>query len=241
MNKNNIKNQAIIFAGGKGMRLRPFTKIIPKPLLPIGDYSSLQIILKQLKKFQFDEVFLCVGYKADLIKSFFGSGETIGIKINYIIEKNPRGTVGGLKLINSLKNNFLVINGDIITNLNFNILLKDHIKKKNLITAVTKRVNIKSKYGVIYKNNNNLIFKEKPIIYSNILAGIYVMQKEIINLIPKNKYFGIDSLIKKLLRNRMNINIFDFHGFWSDIGNEEDYNNINRIFSNKSIIKKLKI
>ena len=127
--KNKIK-QAIIFAGGKGIRLRPFTHVIPKPLLPVGKLSSLEIILKQLKKYKFNEVFLCVNYRADLIKSFFGKGENFGIKINYIIEKNPMGTIGGLKLIRDLKKQFLVINGDIISNINLNRLLENHKKKK---------------------------------------------------------------------------------------------------------------
>ena len=132
------------------MRLRPFTSIIPKPLLPIGKLSSLEIILKKLKKYKFNEVFLCVNYRADLIKSFFGKGEKIGIKINYIMEKNPRGTIGGLKLIKNLTKQFLVINGDIISNINLNNLLKNHNQNKSILTTVIKKINIPSKYCLIF-------------------------------------------------------------------------------------------
>lgn len=241
MNKKTSNKQAVIFAGGKGMRLRPFTSVIPKPLLPVGKYSSLEIILKQLKKSQFKEVFLCVGYRADLIKSFFGKGEKIGIKINYIIEKNPRGTIGALKLIKKLNKNFLVINGDIISDINLNILLKDHLKKKSIFTVVTKKINSRSKYGVIYDDKKKIIFKEKPNFQINILAGIYIMKKEILNLIPNNKFFGIDLLLKKLILKKISINVHKFSGFWSDIGNEEDYYKINKIFLNKKTKNKIKI
>lgn len=233
--KKNIK-QAIVFAGGKGMRLRPFTNIIPKPLLPVGKLSSLEIILRQLKKYKFKEVFLCVNYRADLIKSFFGNGEKLGIKINYIIEKNAKGTIGGLNLIKNLSKSFLVINGDIISNLNFNSLIKNHNSKKLIFTAVIKKINNRSKYGVIYEEKKKIIFKEKPLFSSNVLAGIYVMEKEILNLIPRNKYFGIDMLLKKLINQNKDINIFKYNGFWSDIGNEEDYFKINRLINRKKIV-----
>lgn len=233
VNNNRLKKQAIIFAGGKGMRLRPFTHVIPKPLLPVGKFSSLEIILKQLKKYKFNEVFLCVNYRADLIKSFFGNGEKIGIKINYIIEKNPRGTIGGLNLIKNLTNRFLVINGDIISNINLNNLLKNHNKHKSILTTVIKKINIRSKYGVIYKEKKKLIFKEKPLFSSNILTGIYVMEKDILKLIPKNIPFGIDMLLKKLIIKNIDINMYLFDGFWSDIGTEEDYFKINKLFNSK--------
>ena len=216
------------------MRLRPFTSIIPKPLLPIGKLSSLEIILKQLKKYKFNEVFLCVNYRADLIKSFFGKGEKIGIKINYIMEKNPRGTIGGLKLIKNLTKQFLVINGDIISNINLNNLLKNHNQNKSILTTVIKKINIPSKYGVIFKEKN-LIFKEKPTFKSDIIAGIYVMDREILNLIPKNRSIGIDFLLKKLILKRIDINLFKFNGFWTDIGNEEDYFNLNKLLKSKKI------
>ena len=235
MKNKKIKKQAIIFAGGKGMRLRPFTSIIPKPLLPIGKLSSLEIILKQLKKYKFNEVFLCVNYRADLIKSFFGKGEKIGIKINYIMEKNPRGTIGGLKLIKNLTKQFLVINGDIISNINLNNLLKNHNQNKSILTTVIKKINIPSKYGVIFKEKKNLIFKEKPTFKSDIIAGIYVMDREILNLIPKNRSIGIDFLLKKLILKRIDINLFKFNGFWTDIGNEEDYFNLNKLLKSKKI------
>ena len=235
MKNKKIKKQAIIFAGGKGMRLRPFTSIIPKPLLPIGKLSSLEKILKQLKKYKFKEVFLCVNYRADLIKSFFGKGEKIGIKINYIMEKNPRGTIGGLKLIKNLTKQFLVINGDIISNINLNNLLKNHNQNKSILTTVIKKINIPSKYGVIFKEKKNLIFKEKPTFKSDIIAGIYVMDREILNLIPKNRSIGIDFLLKKLILKRIDINLFKFNGFWTDIGNEEDYFNLNKLLKSKKI------
>ena len=235
MKNKKIKKQAIIFAGGKGMRLRPFTSIIPKPLLPIGKLSSLEIILKQLKKYKFNEVFLCVNYRADLIKSFFGKGEKIGIKINYIMEKNPRGTIGGLKLIKNLTKQFLVINGDIISNINLNNLLKNHNQNKSILTTVIKKINIPSKYFEIFKEKKNLIFKKKSTFKSDIIAGIYVMDREILNLIPKNRSIGIDFLLKKLILKRIDINLFKFNGFWTDIGNEEDYFNLNKLLKSKKI------
>jgi NDP-sugar pyrophosphorylase family protein len=233
MTKIKIKKQAIIFAGGKGLRLRPFTKVIPKPLLPVGDQSSLEILLKQLKRHNFNEIFLCVGYKADLIKSFFRKGEKIGIKIKYIFEKKPKGTIGALKLIKSLKDNFLVINADVVAGINFNLLIKDHIKNKKIITIVTKKIISRSKYGVLNIDKEKFVFKEKPKFYSNILVGIYIMNKDILKHIPGNSFFGVDTLIKKLIKNKIKINVHNFSGFWSDIGNEDDYYKVNKIFSSK--------
>ncbi len=218
------KKLAIILCGGFGARLRPFTEILPKPLMPINGKPILEIVINNLKKNNFRNIILSIGYKGDLIKSFFGNGKKYGVKINYIEEVKPLGTMGPLKLIKKLPNNFLVMNGDILTNLNLDKFFKKHIESKDIFTISTISRKHQIDFGVInFKKNKMTGFIEKPKKNFNVSMGIYAVSKRVIKFIPKNKYYGFDHLMKQFLKKNIDVNLFFFNGLWFDIGRQNDY------------------
>ena len=223
--------QAIILAGGKGTRLRPYTVSLPKPLMPVGDYPILEIIILQLARSGFSRIILAVNHQAELIKAYFGNGSRFGIEILYSLEKKPLGTVGPLGFIDDLDKNFLVMNGDILTDLNFEQLFQLHESKKNLLTVSTYRRATKIDYGVLdLSSDDNVIgFREKPVLEFNVSMGVYVINKKILNHIPKKK-FGFDDLILCLLgkNKKVAVNIYD--GYWMDIGRPDDFFSANEDF-----------
>jgi len=223
--------QAIILAGGKGTRLRPYTVSLPKPLMPVGDYPILEIMILQLARSGFSRIILAVNHQAELIKAYFGNGSRFGIEILYSLEKKPLGTVGPLGFIYDLDKNFLVMNGDILTDLNFEKLLQLHESKKNLLTVSTYRRSTKIDYGVLdLSSDNNVIgFREKPVLDFNVSMGIYVMNKKILKHIPKDK-FGFDDLILRLLAKNEKVAVNVYDGYWMDIGRPEDFFSANEDF-----------
>ena len=233
--------RAIIIAGGKGRRLKPYTTLIPKPLVPIGNkFTILEIIIIQLSSQGFKHITLAVNHMGKLMKSFFGNGSKYGIKIDYSYERNELGTIAPLKNIKKLPKNFLVMNSDILTDINFGSLLKKHSNSNNLTTITTSKINIKSEFGVVKLNNNKITaFHEKPLIEQNVCIGVNCFNKKIISLIPKNLKFSFDDLILKLIKQKETIDNYSFKGFWLDMGRPEDYDRINNEFS--KISKKLKI
>ncbi len=219
-----MSTTVVILAGGKGERLRPFTYVIPKPLMPVKDTPILEILIRDLKKKKFRKIILATNYKEQIIKSFLQENNNFGLNVKQLKEKNFLGTVGPLKNIKNLSNNFLVINGDTLSNINYKELIKYHIKSKEILTIATIKKTVKSEYGVLELRNSNLLnFFEKPTKEFYVSMGIYVMNKKILKEIPKNKKFGIDTLIKKLLKKKIPINIFKHKGKWIDIGNISEY------------------
>ena len=218
------KKLAIILCGGLGTRLRPFTKVLPKPLMPINGRPILEIVIHKLKKNKFKNIILSIGYKGELIKSYFGNGKKYGVKISYIKEKKPLGTMGPLNLIKKLPNNFLVMNGDILSSLNINNFFEKHIKSKSIFTISTISRNHVIDYGVIkYKKNKMIDFIEKPKKNYQVSMGIYAVNKNVIKYIPKNKYYGFDHLMKQFLKREIDVNLFFYNGLWLDIGRQNDY------------------
>lgn len=227
--------RAIILAGGKGTRLQPYTYSLPKPLMPIGgEMPILEIILKQLKKNNFERVTIAVNYMAKIIQAFFGNGEDWGLEINYSMERKPLGTVGPLTLINDLPENFLVMNGDLLTDFNFKKCYNSHIKNNNDITIGTFRRKSQNDSGVlIYDKNLNIYeFREKPIVYDDINMGIYVLNKSVIDSLPKNEKYGFDQLIIKAINQNLKLKAFPHNSCWLDIGSEKDYQKANEFFRN---------
>lgn len=216
--------QAIILAGGKGARLRPYTNIIPKPLLPIDNMPILEIILRQLKKHKFTKIVITIGHLGEIIKAYFGDGKKLGLKIRYSLEEKPLGTVGALSLVNNLDDNFLVMNGDILSNINFSDLYDFHKKNKKKVTIVACKKSIKLSLGVLECKGGKLIdYIEKPEYKFNVSTGVYILNKNIIPLIPFNKYYDFPRLIKDIIPEE-DINVYQFNGYWFDIGTPEDYN-----------------
>jgi NDP-sugar pyrophosphorylase family protein len=225
--------KAVILAGGLGTRLAPLTKVIPKPLLPVGEKSVLEIQLTHMKKNGFKEIFLCLGYKSELFEAYFGNGDKFGLKIHYQHEKSPLGTAGPIRLISaSLDEPFLVINGDILTDMNFKKLADFHIKNKAAMTIASKKVIIPLHYGTIkHKGNRVIDIIEKPALSSDINAGIYFMNPEVLDLIPYNEKYSMDVLIKRLIAlKKYKVCRYELKNYWLDIGQMEDYNKAQEIF-----------
>lgn len=220
-----MSKRAIILAGGKGTRLKPYTISLPKSLVPIGDVPILEIIIQQLKKFGFDHITITINHFAEMIQAFFGDGKKWGVKIDYSLEEKPLSTMGPLSLINDLPDNFLIMNGDILTNIDFNTFYNDHIRRdRNFTIAAYKRLD-KVEYGVLHKNEKSELikFEEKPINEYLVSMGIYMMNKNNLKYIPKNTFFGFDHLMNTLIENNILPNIYEFDGYWLDIGRPDDY------------------
>ena len=217
--------RAIILAGGKGTRLRPYTVVLPKPLMPISEYPILEIIIRQLARNSFNEITIAVNHQADIIKAYFGDGSKWNIDINYSLETIPLSTMGPLKLIKDLPENFLIMNGDILTDLNFSELFDYHLKRKNLFTISSCKRRHKADFGVleINKKNELISFKEKPIVEYLVSMGIYCANREIIKIIPKNVEYGFDDLMIKLIELKKPAEVKHFNGYWLDIGRRDDY------------------
>jgi NDP-sugar pyrophosphorylase family protein len=230
--------KAIILAGGKGTRLHPYTTLFPKPLLPIGNVPILEIIIKQLKKAGFSDITLAVSYLAELIHAYFGKGEKLGIKLNYSREDKPLGTAAPLTLIESLKDTFLVMNGDVLTTLNFRDLVEFHQKHKPIVTIATALKTINIDFGIVKANEENevITYVEKPEMKYLVSMGIYIFEPTILKYIKKGKYLDIPDLINKLLKNRERVKNYVSDDYWLDIGRKEDYEKaVNYYNKNKNI------
>jgi len=217
--------QAIVLAGGKGKRLRPYTTVFPKPLIPIGDYPILEIIVQQLKYYGFNNINLAVGHMKEIIQAFFGNGKKWGVTISYSSENKPLGTAAPIKLIKDLDDNFLVMNGDILTDFDFIKFLKFHKTNNSLCTIAMFSKPVKVDLGVLKVDgeNNLLDYIEKPTLNYQVSMGIYAFNKMVLDYIPKDKYFDFPDLIKILLANNESVIGYPYDGYWLDIGRPEDY------------------
>lgn len=217
--------KAVILAGGLGVRLRPFTEIIPKPLLPVGEKSVLEIQIDRLKKYGFNEIFLATNYKSDYIGNFFGDGSRYGVKLEISKEKNPLGTAGPLLLLkDKLTEPFIVMNGDILSLVDLEKLYNFSVNQKSLLTICVKKEITPFEFGNIFFEDDRVTgIQEKPDIVMYILAGIYVMKPEIFKFFPKDKYFGMDTLIKNMLNEDEIITKYDLYEYWLDIGRLDNY------------------
>ncbi len=220
-----MSKRAVILAGGKGTRLRPYTIELPKPLVPLGDYPILEIIIKQLGKAGFDHVTITVNHQADMIKTYFGDGAKWDMKIDYSLEDQPLSTMGPLSLIDDLPDNFLVMNGDILTDLDYAAFYDGHVNAGSIFTIssfVREHVNL---YGVLETDANNKLtdFKEKPVTRFEVSMGIYMLNKAVMDFIPYNKPYGFDHLMLDLIKAEKNASVKSFGGYWLDIGRPDDY------------------
>src|SRR5688500_13704119 len=182
--------KAVILAGGKGSRLAPYTKVIPKPLMPIGDMPILEVLLHQIKRAGVDEAILSVGHMASLLRAFFQEGEHIGMNIRYSYENTPLGTTGPLALVDGLDETFLVMNGDVLTTLDFEELLKCHRQSAAQVTIAMFNREVKVDLGVMQLGNGNQVtgYIEKPTYQFQVSMGIYVFEPAVLKYIPPNQY-----------------------------------------------------
>jgi NDP-sugar pyrophosphorylase family protein len=220
-----IAKRAVILAGGMGTRLRPYTITLPKPLVPVGDKPILELIITQLKNNGFTHITITVNHMADIIKAFFGDGSKWGIKVDYTTETKSLSTMGPLSLIPDLPENFLVMNGDVLTDMNFSSFHKEHTDKQSLFTIGSFRRTDKIDYGLLHQNENGELvkFEEKPNYDFLVSMGVYMVSKNILEHIPHDTFFGFDHLMYKLLDLKLYPKIYEFNGYWLDIGRPSDY------------------
>jgi NDP-mannose synthase len=219
-----MSKRAVILAGGKGTRLRPYTVVLPKPLMPIGDYPILEVVIRQLVQHGFEHITLAVNHQAELIEAFFGNGSKWGIKIDYSLEDQPLSTMGPLKLIKDLPENFLVMNGDLLTDLDFTFFYNLHLARKNIFTISSFLRTHKIDYGVLEIENEYLIgFQEKPEYTKFVSMGIYMVSKGVLDFIPTGKAYGFDHLMLDLIKAKKPAAIHLHNSYWLDIGRPDDY------------------
>lgn len=220
--------RAVILAGGRGRRLEPYTSVLPKPLMPIGNRSILEIVVNQLADAGFRDLTFCVGYLSHLIQAVFENGPGERVNIDWVKENEPLGTAGPLRLVSGLRETFLVMNGDLLTTLDYGALLDHHRASQNLLTIATHRRLVQSDYGVLHFGTSDdpqriVAFEEKPEMYVNVSMGVYVMEPEILSYIPENDFFDLPALVAALLGDRKRVGGLVHQGLWLDIGRHEDY------------------
>jgi NDP-mannose synthase len=217
--------RAVILAGGKGTRLRPYTVVLPKPLMPIGDYPILEVVIRQLARHGFDHVTIAVNHQAELIKAFFGDGSKWNLRIDYSLEDEPLGTMGPLRLIRDLPDQFLVMNGDVLTDLNFADFYAEHAAANRLFTVSSYQREEKVDYGVLMTDAGGTLraFQEKPVTGYEVSMGVYMVSRQVLHHIPSDGPFGFDDLMRELLLAQQTVHVRQFKGYWLDIGRADDY------------------
>jgi NDP-sugar pyrophosphorylase family protein len=227
--------KAVMLAGGKGTRLRPYTLVLPKPLMPVGDIPVIESLLKWLRRNGVRDVFITIGYLGHLIKALCGNGRQWDMNIAYSEEPEPMGTIGPLRLlIDKLKSTFLVLNGDLVTDLDLREFVKFHKRHGGILSVAVKKKSVKVDLGVLDSEAGVVTrFREKPQIQFNASMGIYCMEPQILNHIPEGIYFGFDDLMHTLLAAGEPIHVFDHEGVWMDIGREEDFFEAQKILRNE--------
>jgi NDP-sugar pyrophosphorylase family protein len=220
------QTRAIILAGGKGTRLRPYTTVLPKPLMPVHDRPVLEHVLESLKSAGVSRITISVGHLAELIQAFFADGRKWGLEIDYAIEDKPLNTIGPLAFIDGLGEDFLVLNGDILTDLDLRALWAAHLKAAATLTVATFRREVRIDFGVIrYTDSDRRVrgFEEKPVLPYDVSMGVYVLNKRCLAHIPKGQPFGFDQLVLALLASHEKVQAFPHGGKWLDLGRPEDY------------------
>ncbi len=217
--------KAVILAGGLGTRLKPFTQVIPKALLPIGERSVLEIQILSLKKCGVDEIFIATNYMSELVEAFLGDGKKYGVSIKFSHENKSLGTCGPVRLLkNSLSEPFILMNGDILTTLDFEKAYSFALRIGANLTVVTKEIVTPFHFGKVHSEGDFIVdIHEKPDFKLEILSGIYILNPLVIDLIPDDSYYGIDTLIKDMLHKNMKIAKYLMKEYWLDIGQIDDY------------------
>jgi NDP-mannose synthase len=218
--------RAVILAGGKGTRLRPFTTLIPKPLVPLGGrYSILEIVLMQLAKAGFTHITLAVNHLSNLIKAYFGDGSQWNIRIDYSLEDKPLSTIGPLTLIDDLPEHFLVMNGDILCDLDFAVFFRRHVESGDDVSVSAFRRDVKVDFGVLQYGDDGALrtFVEKPTYNFDVSMGIYCLSRRVVERLVRAEPYGFDTLMLDGLKDGTRIRIRPFDGYWLDIGRPDDY------------------
>ncbi len=225
--------KAVVLAGGRGTRLAPYTHILPKPLMPIGEMPILEVLLRQMKRAGVDDVILTVGHLASLLRSYFGDGDQWNLRISYSYEDIPLGTAGPIALIGDLNDTFLVTNGDVLTTLELKKLLDFHKQKGAAATIAVHRRQVKIDLGVIQWDGDDCVsgYIEKPIYDYTVSMGIYVFEPRVLAHIPVGQYLDFPDLVLKLIAAGEKVTGYIFDGYWKDLGRADDYEQANQDFA----------
>jgi NDP-mannose synthase len=217
--------KAVIMAGGKGTRLRPYTLVLPKPLMPVGDQPVIEVLLKWLRRWGVKKALISTGYLGHLIPALCGNGSQWDMDITYSYEPEPLGTIGALRLLQpQLTDTFLVLNGDLITDLDINALVEYHHKQKGLVTVAVTRKSVTVDLGVLESDRGKLItFREKPTLDFEVSMGVYCMEPGVLELIPRGVPFGFDNLMHEMLAQELPVYLYRHDGLWMDIGRQDDF------------------
>lgn len=217
--------QAIVLAGGKGTRLRPYTTVLPKPLVPVGDLPICEIIVRQLRAYGYRRIVFAVNHLAELIEAFFGDGRKWGVEIRYSREEQPLGTAGPIGLIDGLDDDFLVMNGDVLTNLDFAELMRSHRARGGIATLTSFRKQVPVSLGVLDIGEGGRLqsYVEKPTLHYQVSMGIYILNRRIQAAMTRGERLDLPDLMRMLVSRGEHVHCHDFTGEWFDIGRPEDY------------------
>jgi NDP-sugar pyrophosphorylase family protein len=224
--------RAIILAGGKGTRLAPYTTVLPKPLMPIGEMPILEIVIRQLAYYGMKHITLAVGYLAELLMAYCGDGSKFGVKLDYSREEQPLGTAGPISLIPNLNETFLVMNGDLLTSINYGVMWKYHKERGAIATLASYRREVKIDLGVIESEAGWVKdYIEKPTYHYAVSTGIYIFEPNVLEFMEHGQQLDLPELVLRLVREGQRVNLYNFDGYWLDIGRHDDYNSAVEEFS----------
>ena len=222
-------SRVILMVGGLGTRLRPLTQDTPKPMLKVGNKPILQTIVEKFAEYGFVNITMCVNFNASIIRDYFGDGREFGVNIDYVLEQKRMGTAGALSLLKERPSEpFFVMNGDLLTNVNFEHIFNYHMLNKATATMCVREYDYEVPYGVVEMNDNKIKqIVEKPVQKFFVSAGIYMLSPEILDLIPKNEFYDMPTLFEKLIKLSKNVVSFPIREYWLDIGRMEEYQRAN--------------
>ena len=226
-------NRVILMVGGLGTRLRPLTQDTPKPMLKVGNKPILQTIVEKFAEYGFVNITMCVNFNASIIRDYFGDGKEFGVNIDYVLEEKRMGTAGALSLLKERPSEpFFVMNGDLLTNVNFEHIFNYHMLHKATATMCVREYDYEVPYGVVKMNDNKIIeIVEKPVQKFFVSAGIYMLSPEILDLIPQDEFYDMPTLFEKAIAQNKNVISFPIHEYWIDIGRLEEYQKANEEYA----------
>ncbi|WP_428026083.1 nucleotidyltransferase family protein [Arcobacter sp.] len=233
ISKENKPNKVVLMVGGLGTRLRPLTENTPKPMLKVGDKPILQTIVEKFAEYGYINIIMCVNYKSHIIQDYFGNGNNFGVNIEYIFEEQRMGTAGALSLLQEKPTEpFFVMNGDLLTNVNFEHLHDYHISNNSIGTMCVREYDFQVPYGVVnIKNSKILSIEEKPVHKFFVSAGIYMFSPEVLANIPQNQFYDMPTLFENLISENKNTISFPLREYWLDIGRMEEYQKANKEYN----------
>lgn len=217
--------RAVILAGGKGARLAPYTATFPKPLVPLGDMPILEVLIRRLARFDVVDVTLTVNHLASLLEAYFGSGERFGVRVAYSLEDEPLGTAGPLALVTGLDDTFFVMNGDLLTDLDYHAMLDAHRRSGALVTVGLYQRTHTVDFGVVEVDERGGIsgYVEKPSFQYLVSMGVYVMEPSVLGFVMTGERLDLPELVNRLLEAGESVNTYLHTGYWLDIGRPDDY------------------